>query len=105
MMMIITASGLIYGQPKSVFVQLEFHIEKMNNGTDCQLLTICHRWQPVRKNKLISLLLTLYLLCKPVIIPHSIIMYKCNCNRFCFLQVSIWLRTIRNHHLSSCVAL
>lgn len=93
-----------HGEPTSVFVQLEFHIEKMNKRTDCQLLTICHHWQPLRQT--CCLPFSLYLLCfQPVIIPHGNIMYKYNCNRSCFVRVSIWHRTKRNHNLSTRAAL
>lgn len=32
----------------------------MNKRTDCQLLTICHRWQTFGQTELISLLFTLF---------------------------------------------
>lgn len=96
-----TASGAIYGQLPGEMKLLREQAKacfgpariRMNKRTDCQPLTICHHWQPIRQTELISLLFTLFtvfLYCfQPVILPHSNIMYKYNCNTVFLVQVSV----------------
>lgn len=53
-----------------------------NKRTDCQLLTICHHWQPIKpSSSRCCLLFSLYLLWfQPIINPHSNMIYKYNCD-------------------------